>query len=127
MSTHILIIAHAPLASALRSCAAHVFADRLDTVWALDVQAQDTAEDVLAQARALRLQMGPAPVLVLSDVRGATPCNAAHALVSGTPDPLVCGVNLPMLWRALSYQHEAAGDLLKRAQEGAQQGICHLP
>ena len=126
MSTQILIIAHAPLATALRSCAGHVFADRLDTVWALDVQAQDTAEDVLAQARAIRIQMGPAPVLVLSDVLGATPCNAASALVHGSQDQLVCGVNLPMLWRAMSYQHEGAHDLLKRAQEGAQQGIRHV-
>ena len=126
MSTQILIIAHAPLATALRACAGHVFADRLDTVWALDVQSHDSAEAVLAQARALRVQMGPAPVLVLSDVQGATPCNAARTLVGGTPDQLVCGVNLPMLWRALSYQHEAADDLFRRAQEGAQQGICHL-
>ena len=78
MTTHILIIAHAPLASALRACVGHVFADRMDTVVALDVQASDTIDAVLQQARQLRQGMDAKDVLVLTDVMGATPCNVAR-------------------------------------------------
>lgn len=37
MNNGIVIIAHAPLASALRQCVAHVFPDRLSGVVAVDV------------------------------------------------------------------------------------------
>ena len=36
MTTRILLLTHAPLASALRECALHVFADSADDVLALD-------------------------------------------------------------------------------------------
>ena len=48
MTTHILIIAHAPLAHALRECALHVFPECEDEVLALedgDVQREGILED----------------------------------------------------------------------------------
>jgi PTS system ascorbate-specific IIA component len=127
MTTHILLIAHAPLASALRDCVGHVFAERMGTVVALDVQASDAAETVLQQARHLRQGMGAEDVLVLTDVMGATPCNVAAKLVKDTQDKHVCGVNLPMLWRAVAYQHEPLAQVVKRAIEGGQQGVMMPP
>ena len=53
----ILIIAHAPLASALRQCVLHVFPDSADAVSALDVQPNAPPEESLAQARALMRQL----------------------------------------------------------------------
>ncbi len=53
MSTSILLIAHAPLAHALRECALHVFADCGDAVAALDVPPHEPPEQTLANARAL--------------------------------------------------------------------------
>ena len=53
MSTRIFIIAHAPLAHALRECALHVFADCGDSVMVLDVQPQAAPEDTLAMARSM--------------------------------------------------------------------------
>ena len=102
MSTSILIIAHAPLAHALRECALHVFADCGDSVAALDVQPHAAPEDSLAQARGLLEQMGTHSTLVLTDLFGATPGNIAQRLVDGVCSRLVAGVNLPMLLRAVS-------------------------
>ena len=50
MSNSILIIAHAPLAQALRDCAMHVYAECSADVIAIDVQPDAQPEDTLAQA-----------------------------------------------------------------------------
>jgi PTS system mannose-specific IIA component len=122
MSTRILLVTHAPLAQALRACALHVFADSAADVLALDIEADESPEASLARARAL-LGEGAAPVLVLTDVFGATPCNVAQRLVAGRAAQLVAGVNLPMLLRAISYRHEALEAVAARAVVGGSQGV----
>ena len=51
--TTVLIIAHAPLASALRAVAQHAYPDGAADVQSLDVPRDATAEQVEADARAL--------------------------------------------------------------------------
>ena len=126
MSTSILIIAHAPLAHALRECALHVFADCGDSVAALDVQPHAAPEDSLAQARGLLQQMGTHSTLVLTDLFGATPCNIAQRLVDGVGSRLVAGVNLPMLLRAVSYRAEPLDAVVSRAVVGGTQGVMQV-
>jgi PTS system ascorbate-specific IIA component len=119
----ILIIAHAPLATALRGCAMHVFPDCAAGVLALDVLPQDTPEDSLARARQAMAALGTTDVLLLSDVFGATPCNVAQLLGNGDNTRLVAGVNLPMLLRSVCYRHESLEALAARAQAGGMQGV----
>ena len=119
----ILVIAHAPLASALRLCVLHVFPDASGAVVALDVPPNQPTDESLAQARALAQQLGTEHLLVLTDVFGATPCNVAQRLVDGIHSRLVAGVNLPMLLRAVTYRHESMDMLLSRAMAGGTQGI----
>ena len=127
MNAHILIIAHAPLAHALRECALHVFPEACDSVAALDVQAQDAPEHTLAQARAALRALGESgPTLVLTDVVGATPANVAQKLVDGQDARLVAGVNLPMLLRSISYRQEPLDDLVARALSGGAQGVMQM-
>ncbi len=122
----ILIVAHAPLASALRSCVLHVFPDSADAVSALDVLPNVPPEESLAQARALMRQMNLPQTLVLTDVFGATPCNVAKNLVDGVRSKLIAGVNLPMLLRTVSYRHESMDALVSRAMIGATQGVIQV-
>ncbi len=122
----ILIIAHAPLASALRQCVAHVFTDNPQSVVALDVPPNQPPEETLAQARILLSQLGTDSALVLSDVFGATPCNVAQKLVDGVDTKLITGVNLPMLLRTVSYRHESLDALVSRALAGATQGVMQV-
>ena len=119
----IIIIAHAPLASALRQCVAHVFPDRVDGVQVVDVQAQASAEQSLAQAQQAAGHFGAAPLLLLTDVLGATPSNVARQLLGGREARLLAGVNLPMLLRAVTYQHEPLDALMARALQGGSQGV----
>lgn len=122
----ILLIAHAPLASALRQCVLHVFPDAQDAVVALDVQPNVPPEETLAQARMLLAQTARPQTLVVTDVFGATPCNVAQRLVDGVRSKLITGVNLPMLLRTVSYRHESLDALISRALIGATQGVMQV-
>ncbi len=119
----VLLIAHAPLAHALRECALHVFADAGDDIGALDVDAHEPPEQTLARAHALRTRWGERPVLVLTDVLGATPCNVAQRLADGERTQLLAGVNLPMLLRAITYRAEPLAAMAQRALDGGVRGV----
>ena len=122
----ILILAHAPLASALRQCVLHVFPDNSAGLAALDVQPNTPPEETLAQARIMLGQLGTANVLVLVDVFGATPCNVAQKLIDGVHSKLITGINLPMLLRCVTYRHEPLDALVARALAGATQGVMQV-
>ena len=122
----ILILAHAPLASALRQCVLHVFPDNSAGLAALDVQPNTPPEETLAQARIMLGQLGTANVLVLVDVFGATPCNVAQKLIDGIHSKLITGINLPMLLRCVTYRHEPLDALVARALAGATQGVMQV-
>ena len=125
----VLIVAHAPLASALKAVAAHVYADCGHAVEALDVLPGASPEAVRDQARALMRRGEPgreADWLVLTDVFGATPCNAAMMLSDPLHVRVVSGVNVPMLWRTLCYADETLEALVTRAVGGATQGVMQL-
>ena len=122
----ILIIAHAPLASAFLQCVLHVFPDNAADVAALDVQAEMPPEETLAQAAIVLSQLGTHQTLVLTDIFGATPCNVAQKLVDGINTKLVTGMNLPMLLRAVCYRQESLDALVARALAGASQGVMQV-
>jgi PTS system ascorbate-specific IIA component len=126
MSTRILLVAHSPLASALRDCAMHVFPDCAQHLLVLDVQPDASPEDSLAQARQLMGTQDQGALLVLTDVFGATPSNIAQRLVEGRQARLVTGVNLPMLLRCVCYRGEALDALVQRAIVGGTQGVMQV-
>ena len=119
----ILIVAHAPLASALRECALHVFPDCASGVQALDIAPHASPEESLSLAKAAMTKLNTREVLLLSDVFGATPSNVAQKLNDGIDTRLLAGVNLPMLLRSVCYRHESLDALSARAQSGGSQGI----
>jgi mannose PTS system EIIA component len=126
MHNVIFIIAHAPLASALRQCVAHVFAERMDTVLAVDIEPDASVAQSLAQAQNVLSPFSDTPLLILTDVMGATPCNVARQLLAQRKAHLLTGVNLPMLWRAVAYQQDALDVLMGKALHGGVQGILQV-
>jgi PTS system ascorbate-specific IIA component len=120
----ILIIAHAPLATALKECAAHVYGGVPARVGVIDVLPDCDPARLLALAEneieRLREENG---VLVLTDMYGATPANIACRL-AGLPDVRVlAGVNLPMLVRAVCYRTVPLEQLAEKALAGAEKGV----
>jgi len=126
MNTGILIIAHAPLASAMRLGVLHVFPDLDRGILALDVPPTEPPEVTMETARRMLAQLGTPQTLVVTDVFGATPCNIAQKVVDGTQSKLVAGVNLPMLLRTVNYRHEPLDILVARALAGGTQSIMQV-
>lgn len=126
--TGILVIAHAPLATALLQCARHVYGGELERCQTLDVAADAEPAAQIEGARALVASLASKEgVLVLTDLFGATPANiAAQLLVPGEVEVLT-GVNLPMLLRVLTYR--AAGPLaalVEKAISGGTAGVIRI-
>ena len=116
------IVAHAPLASALRTVAAHAFPECAERVQAIDIAA-DQREPEAAVRQALEAFAGQ-DILLLTDAFGATPCSACQrATVGVLRTRIVAGVNVPMLWRALGSPEMPLDELARRALDGAVQGV----
>lgn len=122
----VLLIAHAPLASALLSVAGHCYEEKGHLFEAIDVEPTMSPEAVESLARAALARLNTSEVLVLTDVFGATPCNVAQRLSDGVNVRVVAGVNVPMLWRSLCYLGEPLDALVARAVSGASQGVMQV-
>jgi mannose PTS system EIIA component len=120
----ILIIAHAPLATALRECIAHIYGGCPARIGALDVLPDSDPAQVVAQANSeierLREENG---ALVLTDMFGATPSNIAARLATVPDVRVLAGVNLPMLVRAVCYRATPLDTLVEKALAGASKGV----
>lgn len=124
--THILIIAHAPLASALKTVAQHIYTECAEQLMPLDIAAEDDIRTSAQKAVEILNSHAKSEWLILTDVFGATPCNIAKSLNELAPNivmRIVAGVNVPMLWRVLCYGHESLDALTGKALAGAGQGI----
>ena len=122
----VLLIAHAPLASALLSVAGHCYEEKGHLFEAIDVEPTMSAETVESLARDALARLNAPEVLVLTDVFGATPCDVAQRLSDGVHVRVVAGVNVPMLWRSLCYLGEPLDALVARAVSGASQGVMQV-
>lgn len=128
----ILVVAHAPLASALKSVAEHVFGEQAALLTAVDVLpgacAADSAGALVARLQALDQGSG---VLVLTDLPGASPCNICvqacrEARALGVGCELITGVNAAMVLRAISRRETGLAALSQCAIEGAAQALLRV-
>jgi PTS system ascorbate-specific IIA component len=119
----LVLLAHAPLASAFAAVAAHTFPEAAARVRCVDVTPQEDVDTVVAR---LREVLPDGEVLILADVFGATPCNAALRVADGVHVRVVAGLNVPMLWRALCYVDESLDRLVARAVDGGTQCVMQV-
>lgn len=125
----IVLVAHAPLATALHQVAAHVLPGPAADLVAINIDARRSLEHGQAQLQqALQAVQGASGVLLLADVLGATPCNMATALARDAVSVrLLAGVNLPMLLRALTYRDRPLAQLAQLALDGGVAGVVAVP
>ena len=119
-----VIVAHAPLASALKAVATHTYAECSGDMLAIDVPAQ---ADPAALEQTLRQAIGDREALILVDIFGATPSNVAARVADGQRVRVVAGASVPMLWRTLCYRSGSLDDLVQLAIAGAVKGAMHVP
>lgn len=126
----ILVIAHAPLASALGRCAEHVYSCEPNARRALRVLDVDGTVDIdstVARARELMREVDNGDgVLILTDALGATPGNVATRLADTQQVAVIAGVNLPMLLRAVCYRGGRLPEVAEKALAGGQQGMLKV-
>jgi PTS system ascorbate-specific IIA component len=120
----ILIIAHAPFATALRDCISHIYGGLPARIGAIDVTPDcDPAQLVATAESELQRLAEENGALVLTDLYGATPSNIA-ARLAGLPNVRVlAGANLPMLVRAVCYRSIPLDTLVDKALSGGIKGI----
>ena len=120
----ILIIAHAPFATALRDCISHIYGGLPARIGVIDVSPDcDPAQQVAfahSEIEQLKEENG---ALVLTDMFGATPANIAGRLASVPNVRVLCGVSLPMLVRAVCYRATPLDTLVDKALAGATKGV----
>ena len=129
MPTQIILVCHAPLASALHTVACHGFHQHLADVIAIDVLSEERKEHVCERIQAAWQEAGtPKAVLLLTDLHGATPSNGASLwLSSQAPDAAgVAGVSLPLLLKALTYKHLPPAALAAHLLESQADCGCRL-
>lgn len=122
--TKLLIVAHAPLASALKAVAVHAYADCAADIETVDVPDDWDHDRVAAAVRSLLAQRPGTETLLLTDVFGATPGKGSVAMADAPGVRVLVGVNVPMVLRPVCLGLDAPVDLLAdRALEGATRGI----
>jgi PTS system mannose-specific IIA component len=126
----IVVIAHAPLASALGQCAEHIYSCEPNARRELRVLDVDGAADMartVARARELVREVDRGEgVLILTDAFGATPGNVATQLADAERVAVITGVNLPMLLRAVCYRGGRLAEVAEKALAGGQQGMLQI-
>jgi mannose PTS system EIIA component len=122
----ILIIAHAPFATALRECIAHFYGGLPARIGCIDVMPDCDPVEVRAFARSeierLKEDNG---TLVLTDMFGATPANIAASL-HDTDVRVLAGCNLPMVVRAVCYRAIPLDMLAEKILQGGAKGIQEI-
>ncbi len=122
----LFIIAHAPLASALRDVCLHAYPDASAAIGAFDVPPGAQIEDYQQAAGHLLDALGTTETLIVTDIFGATPCNIARQLADRPGTRAVAGMNVPMLWRVLNYRDRPLDELVAIALAGAAQGAMQV-
>lgn len=123
----ILLITHGSFGEALVQNACHVLNKRPVQLNQLGVAAQDDPLDLLPLARdLLKLVDHGDGALILTDIFGASPANLALKLLEPGRVEALCGANLPMLLRALTYRDKGMEILLTRARDGGRDGVFNM-
>lgn len=120
----LLIITHETLGSAYTCLAKHFFPNfNFDHIHILNVEPTENHEDIIARAQTMLPELNRGHgVLILTDIFGATPCNAAMKLIAPNQSAMISGLNAPMLIKAVNYSVQS-DDLNQFVDKVKQAGI----
>ena len=105
----LLIITHESIGEAYLSLTHHFFPDGApQNLRILGVQPDEDQDDIINRAIcALQEFRENHGVLIMTDIFGATPCNAARRLVRENKSAILTGLNAPMMIKAIQYAPRA--------------------
>lgn len=121
--TGIVLVTHDGLGEALRLEAETILGRDISVV----TVAVSYRADVEATLDSLRIALASGAdaqgTLVLTDLPGATPHNLATRAAGERGIPVVSGLNLPMLLKAINHAGKGPSELARLAANGGTQGI----
>lgn len=113
--TTIILVCHAPLGQALHAVACHAFGRYIADIAVADISANASLDEATAAIEEVWVAEGrPNHVMLLADLLGATPSNAASAWLSLHPSIQakgITGVSVPMMLKALTYRELSIDEL----------------
>ena len=116
--TALILVCHTPLGHALHAVACHAFGRYIADVVVADIAANSSLDEAVATVETVWKQEGrPSQVVLLGDILGATPCNAACAWLGLHPEIEahgLTGVSVPMMLKALTYKELAPSALVEK-------------
>jgi mannose/fructose-specific phosphotransferase system component IIA len=123
--TDLVLVTHFGVGEAIKQAAESIYGP-CSRVTVFDLRSNEAHDPMLARLVAhLRRACSTSPVLILTDLPGATPhntaCDAARTACPGSP--VVTGLNLPMLLRALNHAEKPAGELAEIAVTGGLRSV----
>jgi mannose/fructose-specific phosphotransferase system component IIA len=121
--TGIILVTHDALGEAVRREAENIL-DRPIVLTTVAVSYRAEVEETLAALRmALATGGDTQGAVVLTDLPGATPHNLAMRAADEHDIPVVSGLNLPMLLKAINHADKPPAELAALAADGGAQGI----
>ncbi|WP_348760874.1 PTS fructose transporter subunit IIA [uncultured Salinisphaera sp.] len=127
--TRLLLVAHAPVASALATAARRIVGTAPLATTCVDyVQSDHQNSDDSSQDDAIEAALvAPGATLILVDIAGATPCNHVCRLADARPrTEIVAGLGLAMLLRVYNYHDRDLAALAELAAESGQRTTQRL-
>ena len=127
---NLLIIAHETLGTAYTALAHHILPHGdFSHIHQLHVQPSDDHTTIIQRAQDHLARTAPNHgTLILTDIFGATPCNAARKLIVPHKVAMLTGLNAPMLIKAVQYSGTAGNleDFTEDVRQAAVKGILAL-
>ncbi len=123
--TGIVLVTHAGLGESLRHQSEVILGHMVQlTTVSIDYSA-DPDQALVELVGALTISADASGCVVLTDLPGATPHNLAVRAAETRSMPVVSGLNLPMLLKAINHSDKPPHELAALASLGGHQGIVN--
>ncbi|KPN73917.1 MULTISPECIES: PTS sugar transporter subunit IIA [Neisseria] len=126
----LLIITHEAIGEAYQSLARHFFFGQTpENIRILGVHTDEDHESIINRAQQMVADLHCVEgVLIMTDIFGATPCNAARQLVESGKTAMLTGLNAPMMIKAANYSPTATdlAAFARSVKEAAISGIIDI-
>jgi PTS system mannose-specific IIA component len=101
----LLIVSHRQLGDALIDCIGFIQEERPEALESVSIDLRENAADLRARIeKAIKKVNQRQGVLILTDMFGGTPSNLAYSFLEEGKIEVLSGVNLPILFKAVSMR-----------------------
>lgn len=119
----LLLVTHEHIGTSMLKIATAIIGNETHDALCIEVPMDANIQSIHAKASDYISQHNE--TLVLTDIYGSTPGNIATQLARLKNCNTICGLNLPMLLRAINYQSFPLTELTEKVINGGKKGIIN--